>query len=809
MPGLCREIFLACSIFLAGVTTARSQPLSINTLAGHVVPGSAEGVGSSAGFNHPNGVAADSAGNVYVADTENSAIRKITPNEVVSTFAGFAGNFGSVNGSGTNAQFFGPQGIAISSGGNIYVADTANQMIRKITPAGVVSAFAGSAGYANSFDGAGTNAQFFQPEGIAVDSAGNVFVADTWNHTIRKITSAGAVSTWAGLAGNFGSADGTNSKARFNWPTGIAVDSASNLFVTDFLNHTIRKITPGGAVSTIAGLAGVWGSEDGTNSEARFFQPQGIVADSAGNLFVVDSGNQTIRKIFANGTNWIVTTVAGFPGNAGYADGVGEATQFYFPAGIAKDGAGHLYVADFGNNTIRTDRAVPPTITRQPLGQTLVEGENGTFTVAASSSSPITYQWQFNQTEIPGATDSSFTSSNVTVANAGQYSVVLGNQIGSVTSAPAVLVVNYFLRSTANPSNGGTILVSPQQVGYAFGDTVSLTATASPGFSFVGWSGDVVTASNQIVVTVTKSKTFVANFFSTADIILDNPDALYSGVWTIATSAPDKYGSYYEYAATVSGSSGMADAIYTPNIFLAGNYDVSIWYPQGTNRSVRAPLLIAFNGASVVTNVDQTIGGGSWRLIASRKEFVPGTNGFVEIKNNTGEINRIVLADAVRFTYNSGPIIYSQPQNQKARLHSSATFNVLAAATGQLTYQWQFNEGNIPGATNSFYTRTNIQPSDAGGYTVVLSNHVGIVISDIAALTLLPTTRLTSFSFLPDGRFHFTMNGESDLNYAIEASTNLINWDVVTNLSSPDGTLEFIDSAPRLEKRFYRARGSP
>jgi sugar lactone lactonase YvrE len=334
----------------------------VNTLAGNATQGSADGFGSDAQFNLPVSVTTDSAGNVYVADTGNSTIRKITPAGAVSTFAGFAGNFGSANGAGTNAQFYGPQGIAADSAGFIYVADTANATIRKISSAGAVGLFAGSAGSFNSFDGAGANASFYQPEGLAVDGAGNVYVADALNHTIRKITPAGTVSTLAGLAGNFGSADGTNSKARFNRPAGIALDSATNLYVTDSLNHTIRKITPGGTVNTIVGLPGVWGSADGTNRAARFFQPQGIHAADSATLFVADSGNQTLRKISASGTNWVVSTAAGLPGTAGYADGTGAAAEFYFPAGVALDAAGHFYIADSGNNSIRTTRVVAPVL---------------------------------------------------------------------------------------------------------------------------------------------------------------------------------------------------------------------------------------------------------------------------------------------------------------------------------------------------------------------------------------------------------------------------------------------------------------
>ncbi|MSU57409.1 MAG: hypothetical protein EXS35_04390 [Pedosphaera sp.] len=363
---------IVCGLLLVVALTAHSQPVGINTLAGNTGQGSTNGFGSSARFNHPRGVAADSAGNVFVADTENGTIRKMTTNGFAGSFAGLAGVFGSANGTGTNAQFYGPQGIAADSAGNVYVADTANATIRKISSSGTVSAFAGAVGNFNSYDGTGVNAQFYQPEAVAVDGAGNVYVADTFNHTIRKVSPAGAVSTLAGLAGNPGSADGTNSKARFNRPAGLALDTATNLFVTDSLNHTIRKITPGGNVSTIAGMAGVWGSADGTNSAGRFFQPQGIFSLNASNLFVVDSGNQTLRKISVSGTNWVVSAVAGLPGSAGYADGTGSAAQFYFPAGLTADGAGYLYVADSANNIIRTTRVVPPTLQLASAGNQLV-----------------------------------------------------------------------------------------------------------------------------------------------------------------------------------------------------------------------------------------------------------------------------------------------------------------------------------------------------------------------------------------------------------------------------------------------------
>ncbi len=186
---------------------------------------------------------------------------------------------------------------------------------------------------------------------MAVDGAGNVFVADTWNHTIRKITPTGVVTTLAGTAGSSGSADGTGATARFNEPFGVAVDGAGNVFVADTWNHTIRKITPTGVVTTLAGTAGfVEGSADGTGAAARFNEPYGVAVDGAGNVFVADTDNNTIRKITPSG---VVTTLAGTAGSSGSTDGTGAAARFYWPEGVAVDGAGNVFVADAVNYTIR------------------------------------------------------------------------------------------------------------------------------------------------------------------------------------------------------------------------------------------------------------------------------------------------------------------------------------------------------------------------------------------------------------------------------------------------------------------------
>jgi sugar lactone lactonase YvrE len=382
------------AVLAASAPVIHSQPLTIYTLAGHPAGGSAVGPGRTARFSNPSGVAADGSGNLYIADTQNSAIRKITPEGLVSTFAGIPGSSGSSDGAGVEAKFYAPQGLAADAAGFIYVADTGNSTIRKISPTGVVSTLAGLAGYHNSFDGFGTNAHFDHPGALAVDAGGTVYVADTWNHTIRKITPAGQVTTLAGLAGNPGSADGAN--ARFNRPAGITFDATTNIFVCDFLNHTLRRVTPAGSVSTIAGLQGVWGDADGTNSVARFYHPHGIVADPTGNLYVMDSGNHVVRKISRFGTNWVVSKVAGLAGNAGNMDDTGNAARFYFPAGLAIDGAGHLFFADLGNNTIRTDQVVTPLLQLSVQGSELViswPASAGGFVLETIGSLSLGAQW--------------------------------------------------------------------------------------------------------------------------------------------------------------------------------------------------------------------------------------------------------------------------------------------------------------------------------------------------------------------------------------------------------------------------------
>lgn len=312
--------------------------------------GSSDGSGNNARFNQPGAIAVDAGGNLFVTDTANNTLRKITAAGVVSTLAGSAGDTGNADGSGAQARFSHPGGVAIDVAGNLYLADTLNHTIRKVSAAGLVSTLAGSAGLAGQSDGTAGNARFNQPWGIARDAAGNLYVTDTGNHTVRKITSAGVVTTLAGAAANPGDTDGNGIHAQFNFPRGIAIDSTANLYIADSNNNTIRKLSASGDVITLAGTAGAAGSNDGSGQRARFNQPTGIVIDSAGNIRVSDASNQLIRGLSQTS---VVSTLAGAAGIAGNTDSGGNHARFDQPMGIASDTANNIFVADSGNNLIR------------------------------------------------------------------------------------------------------------------------------------------------------------------------------------------------------------------------------------------------------------------------------------------------------------------------------------------------------------------------------------------------------------------------------------------------------------------------
>lgn len=369
-----------------GSAIRRITPLgAVTTLAGSVnVPGNVNGSGTSARLGYPEDLAVDSVGNVFVADSyydsaqgTNGTVRKVTPAGVVSTVATDCGsnalnvpagvavdtaNNLYIANTGSNeickqtasgaksvlvpggAGLQEPRGLAVDTGGNVYIADSFNEVVRKVAPNGALSTLAGGLVTRGNVDAVGSAARFRRPNGVAVDGGGNVYVADEENHTIRKITSGGSVSTLAGLGPNFGYADGTGAAAKFFGPAASVVDGQGNVYIIDAYNFVIRKVTPAGVVTTLAGAPGVRGNVDGSGSAARFGfdsnsasdtvadrNPLGLAIDASGNLYATDQYNDSIRKITPQG---LVTTVA---------------TAVGFPRSVVVDGNTNLYVSTFSS----------------------------------------------------------------------------------------------------------------------------------------------------------------------------------------------------------------------------------------------------------------------------------------------------------------------------------------------------------------------------------------------------------------------------------------------------------------------------
>jgi sugar lactone lactonase YvrE len=333
----------------------------ISTAAGNGVTGYSGdgGPATSAALFQPSGVAVDAAGNLFIADSANQRVRRVDPSGVISTVAG-NGRFGysGDGGPATSASLNSPYGVTVDAAGDLFIADAANLRIREVDPSGVISTVAGngSQGYLSGYSGDGaaaTGAQLYRPNGLALDAAGDLFIADSLNNRVRRVDPSGVISTVAGNGSyGFSGDGGLATNARLTSPSGVAVDAAGDLFIADTFNNRVRKVDPSGVISTVAGN-GVPGysGDGGPATSAALFQPFTVVVDGSGNLFIADSFNHRIRKVDPSG---VITTVAG-NGTAGYSGDGGPATaaSLNYPYSVALDAAGDLFIADYFNDRVR------------------------------------------------------------------------------------------------------------------------------------------------------------------------------------------------------------------------------------------------------------------------------------------------------------------------------------------------------------------------------------------------------------------------------------------------------------------------
>lgn len=545
----------------ANVVRRVSSTGVVSTYAGTApLAGSNDGTISTALFNGPSGIAFDTAGNIYVADTLNNTVRKITPAGTVTTLAGMAGRTSSVDGSATSARFEDPYAVAVDGSGNLYVADSTDHSIRKVTSSGTVTTLAGKGGSFGSLDGTGTAARFNAPLGIAADSAGNVYVADTGNSTVRKITATGVVTTLAGSAGLGGSNDGTGSAARFSGPYGIAVDnSTGNLYVVES-SAVVRKVTAAGLVTTVAGTSGTNGFTNGTGTAARFSVPFDIAVDGAGNLYVSDHGNHAVRMVTPAG---VVTTLAG-SGSAGKTDSTGTAASFKFPSGIAADNSGTVYLADTDNQVIRkiTSAGVVTTI----AGTGILGSADGTGTLASF----------YNPKDV--AVDS---SGNLYIVDRGNHTIRKGT-LQSSTQAVITASISATATSGAAPltvqfTGTGSSSVVSDVLGYlwTFGDgTTSTEKSPSHAFTAAGTysvtlsvsntTGQSASASAQSITVTTGGSTLIVD----ADKVFVWAEKTYASIFGRGQATQSITG--YRYRSYANGHFLAVNDSGTPRLYYLG-----------------------------------------------------------------------------------------------------------------------------------------------------------------------------------------------------------------------------------------------
>jgi len=750
------------------------------TIAG-LAPGSADGTGGAAQFNLPSGVAVDGAGNVYVADTMNYTIRKITPAGAVTTFAGAVGQSGSADGMGGAARFNGPTGVAVDGSGNVYVADTSNSTIRKITPGGEVTTLAGAAEQEGSADGTGSAARFNLPWGLAVDIKGNVYVADARNSTIRMITPEGAVTTLAGAAGQIGSNDGTGSTARFDGAEHVAVDSAGNVYVGEQLNETVRKITPSGVVTTLAGAAGQIGSTDGTGSAARFTGPSGVAVDSAGNVYVADGLNSTIRKVTPVG---VVTTLAGTAGQFGDADGTGGAAQFAAPTGVAVDRSGIVYVGETYNDMIRevTPAGVVTTLAGagspsggsdgmgsaarffDPMGVAVdhagnvyvIDNQNFTIRKVTPGGGVTTLAGAVGQS---GSSDGTGSAARfvfplgVAVDNAGNVFVADDDTIRKITPAGVVSTLAGAARQSGSADGTG---------GAALFAGVTGVALDSAGNVYVA-DGNNCTIRKITPAGVVTTLAGTAGQRGGADGTGGAAE-----FWWPRGVAVDGAGNVY-----VADADNAAIRKITPAgvvTTLAGALgQVGSEDGLGSVARFNKPFGVALDAGGNVYVVDT--GNSTIRKVTPAGEVTtlagtPGQTGSADGLGSSAQFfapygiaadaaGNVYVADTFNFTIRMGvnaiPVILVQPSSQSVASGSTVVFSVAAlSGTSSPAFAWSLDgvpltsgftpTGSISGTTGPTLVISGVGPSDAGTYVCTVTNAAGVATSAGATLAVVVTS---------------------------------------------------------------------
>lgn len=754
-----------------------AQTYNFTVFAGTPTPsGAADGTGRAARFDRPVGLATDSAGNVYVGDSSNSLVRKITPAGVVTTVAGLAQSRGTTDGTGASARFMSPESLAADKDGTLYVADYDAHTIRRISPAGEVTTLAGLAGVPGALDGTGNGARFRNPVGVAVDAAGNVYVADRGNRTVRKITPAGVVTTLAGVAGQSGSTDGTGSAARFTGLAGLAVDAAGNVYAAESTTHIVRRISPAGEVTTLAGWPGLRGSTNGVGNAARFDAPAALAVDAAGNVYVADTVNEIIRRIAPDGT---VTRYAGATDFAGNSDGDRlTAARFFRPQGIAIDSAGNIYVSETFSHTVRKISAAGVVSTLAGPGGNFGSANGPAATAQFHSPRSLAVDADGNVVVADtnnGALRRISTEGVVTTiaGQPGQFGYNDGNAATSRLGFPYGLfidgahnifftdVVYHTLRRLTPAGSVGTLAGSASAPGGSTDGFVTAARFNFPLGSAMDLFGTVyvVDSGNHTVRKITLDgivSTFAglagvtgsidgpgetARFNSPDSVAVDLLGNVYVsdfGNSTIRKITPAGVVSTFAGMPALTGSvdgRGSAARFENPT-GLAVDYAGNVFVSDTNAHIIRkiAPDGTVTTIGGIANESGIRAGAGSAARLHLPSGIAVDRDGTLYV---TCTFGNVIMRGAIE----SAPAITRQPLAGAAVPGASHTFSA-GATGGGLNYQWRFNGTPIPGATGRTFTITNAQTTFAGNYSVVIANSAGSATSASVPFDVISTANV-------------------------------------------------------------------
>ena len=497
---------LAGSILFVG--TASASPTTSGGSTGANVISRVAGIGAwgrptpgpalSSKMDDPNAIAVDASGNVYIADGGNNEVEKVTPGGTLSIIAGTGTSGLPTAGPATSSELNGPDGVAVDSSGNVYIADTGNNVVEKVTPGGTLSIIAGTT----------SNSVIFYPEGVAVDSSGNVYIADTGNNVVEKVTPGGTLSTIAGTGASGAPSAGSAVTSKLSRPQDVSVDSSGNVYIADTGNNVVEKVTSGGTLSIIAGTGASGVPTPGTATAQKLNAPGGVALDSSGSVYIADTSNNLIEKVTPQG---MLSIVAGNGSQGSSTTGLAADSPFGYPVGVAVDASGAIYVADWNWNWI--DKIVYAFAPGAPTKPSATVG-NGEATVSFTSptstgGTPITgytvTATDTTQSSRGGQTQSDLASpitiGGLTVGDTYSFTVTATNVVGtgasSSASSPVVI--------PGVPGAPTKVQVSPRFEG----DHVSWTPpTSTGGTPITGYQIYENPATNDVLVgSVSASKT--------------------------------------------------------------------------------------------------------------------------------------------------------------------------------------------------------------------------------------------------------------------------------------------------------------